>query len=235
MPLIRQFGQPRKIPRKLHGLIPIRNNQLLLNILRNVNQNGSGSTRIGQKEGLLNDPRNILNIQHQIIMLSNRTSYLNNGGLLKSISTNHTPRNLPSNCNDWDRIKQSISKSRNKVSSTRARGGNTDPHASSGACVALGGENTALLVARENVSDLVRTSQGLMNLHRRTTRVSEHIGHTFSFEGFNQNVATLSGFVGGEPRNEGFTGIGGGERGRCVGFGGGRTREFTVLDGGGNS
>ena len=62
----------------------------------------------------------------------------------------------------------------------------------------------------QHVSDHGGASEGFVNLHGGSPRVTEDMSHPFTFQGFHKDVTALPRLVSGEPGNEGFWGAPGG-------------------------
>lgn len=130
---------------------------------------------------------------------------------MERIGANHEPGNLPGDSNQWHAIEKSVGEATDQVGGSGSGGGDAHAGNAGGARVALGGEDSALLVAREDVPDDVRTREGLVDLQGGAARVSKHVGDALSLQGFDEDVGAFSGFVGGKPGSErlGFRNDGG--------------------------
>lgn len=78
---------------------------------------------------------------------------LHDGSFLKCVCANHSARDLAGNRDNGDAVKERVGEAAHEVGGAGAGGGYADAGEAGGARVALGGEDAALLVAREDVAD----------------------------------------------------------------------------------
>jgi len=145
-------------------------------------------------------------------MLCDGTCYLNDGGFLEGVGANHAAGDLTGNGNEGYAIEEGVGQAAHEVGGAGTGGSDADAGEAGGSRVALSGEHTALLVAREHVADGGGTRERLVDLHRRSTRVRENILDALALKRLHEDVGALAGLLEAEARCEGF---GGG------GFGGG--------------
>ena len=74
----------------------------LLNVLRNVDDDGPWATAFGEMEGLLKDARKIVRIHHEVGVLDDRQSHAEEVGLLKGHFTNVFGEYLAGDGNEGD-------------------------------------------------------------------------------------------------------------------------------------
>ena len=86
-------------------------------------------------------------------MLSDGTCYLDDGGFLEGVCADHAAGDLAGDGDEGDAVKQGVGEAGDEVGGAGAGGGDADAGEAGRAGVALGGEDAALFVAREDVAD----------------------------------------------------------------------------------
>ncbi|PON77291.1 hypothetical protein PanWU01x14_029100 [Parasponia andersonii] len=150
---------------------------------------GLGRPDVAKKKCFINHHRNVFH----------------NRGFLKHIGINHPLRDLSCDGDERHVIKDRISEATDQVSSTRVRSGDahTREARGGGASIPLCRKNPALLVVWEDVANNVRARERLVDLQSCAARVGEDVGDALELEGLDEDVGTLSGLIGVEPRDEG--------------------------------
>lgn len=152
-------------------------------------------------------------------MLRDGSGYLYNGGFLERVGSDHPPGNLAGDGDEGDAVQHCVGETAHQVGRAGAGGGYADTGEARGPRVALGGEDTALLVAGKHVADGWRACQSLVDLQGSAAGVGEHVRHAFPLQSLHQDVGAFAWLIGGEARGEGLDG-GGGGRLCCSGGGG---------------
>lgn len=184
----RGLREARNVSRKAQRWIPNRNGELLLDVLRDVDEHRTRAAASGEKESLFDDARDIIDVEDEVIVLGDGSSDFYDGGLLKSVGADHAAGYLAGDGNKGHRIKKGVSEARNKVGSARARGCDAHARAAGGAGISGGSEDLSLLVAEKVVGDGRGTGEGLMDLHGGTARVGKEVGDALSLERLNEDV-----------------------------------------------
>ena len=148
-------------------------------------------------------------------MLRDGSSYLNNRRFLEGVGADHAAGDLAGDRDDRDAVEERVGEAADEVGGARAGGGDADPGEAGGARVALGGEDAALLVAREDVADGGGARERLVDLHRRAAGVGEDVRHALPLQRLHEDVRALARLVGAKSGNE----ICGGGCGDCCGGG----------------
>lgn len=82
-----------------------------------------------------------------------------------------------------------------EIGGTGAGRGDAASDLAGGLAIALRGEDLALLVAAEDVADLVRASEGLVDLQGGTSGVGEDGGDALTLQALDDDISALAGLV----------------------------------------
>ena len=179
------------VTRQVHGRIVIGHNLPDLHILRQVNDDGAGTTGHREVKSLFHNPGNVLSFGYQVVVLGDGTADFDNRRFLKRVCANKRCAHLPGDSNDRDGIHLRIGQAGDKVGCPRAACGHAKAHFAGGSGVALGRKATALLVAGENSSDAVFVfGEGLVQRHAGSARVGEHMVDPVVDQALHENIST---------------------------------------------
>ncbi|MNI53079.1 hypothetical protein D3C73_1078950 [compost metagenome] len=159
-------------------------------ILRNIDQYRSLASGIGNVEGFVNDPRQILYIPYQIAMLRNRHRYTRNVRFLEGIRTNQAGEDVPGNNNQGHRVHKSSSDTSNEVRCSRTRSRDTDTGLAACSGITVSRMNCALLVAGQNMFEIIETVQSIVNVQNRSARITEYCIYAFQNQTAQQDFRT---------------------------------------------
>ncbi len=198
----------------------------LLDVLRNVDDDGAGAAGAGEDEGLLEDAREVGGVEDEVAVFDDRQGHAEEVGLLERGLADELGENLAGDTDQRDGVHVGIGDAGNEVGGSGAGGGHAHADFAVGAGPGLGGEHTALLVAGKDDADFVAAGEGLVELLRGTAGVGEDDVHALTREALDYGVgavhgATDFGLGEGGGRGGGFHGV----VGKRTGLRGARARE----------
>ena len=120
-------------------------------ILSNIDYHRTGTTCSSDKKGLFNNPRQLLRLFYQIIMLGNRSGNTHNIGLLEGILTDIGIAHLTGKAHHRNGVHVRRSDTGNQICCARAGGSKAHAHLAGGSSVAISGVYCTLLMASQNM------------------------------------------------------------------------------------
>lgn len=135
----------------------------LLNIFRDIDQDGARSSRGGNPKGLRDNGEEFSDVPDQKVVFGDRNTQSIGINLLKSICPDKGGWNLTRDADNRDAIEPRIGNGGQYVRRSRPGGCETDLDFSADAGHALCDESGALLVPCKNVSDPAIPGQGIIN------------------------------------------------------------------------
>src|SRR5580704_145673 len=169
----------------------------LENVLRDIDEHGTGTAAGGDVEGFVNDLRQLLNALHHEVVFRCRARDAEGIGLLEGVAADELRGDLAGDSDDGDGIHHGVNESGDEVGGARAGRGAADAHLAGGTRVAFGGETGILFVAHEDVAD-VAVEEGVVEGEGDAARIAEEAVDAFAGEAFEQDfsaVHQLTGFV----------------------------------------
>ena len=148
------FGH-RVVSRKVNLRGPNKGRALLLSVFCDIHQHGSWSTRRCDVHGSCHHTRDFCGVRYQERMLGNWHCHSRDVNFLECICSHRSRKNLTGNCQKWNRIHVGICDGRHQIGSARARRGNSNTQFSRRRGITFRSVTGALLVANQNVADLV--------------------------------------------------------------------------------
>ena len=176
---------------ELDGRRENRHEALLLHVLRNVDDDRTGPPAAGDVEGFLEDARQIGGIHHEVGVLHDRQGHAIEVGLLKGALADELAEHLAGDRHQRNRVHKRVGDSRDEIGGAGAAGGHAHADLALGAGVTLGGEGTALFVARQNRANLVGAGERLVQLLRGAARVSEDHIHALADEALHDDIGPV--------------------------------------------
>ena len=129
--------------------------QRLLNVLGDVDQHGTRTTRRGNLEGLANGGGKVLDLAHEVVVLGDGQRDARDVDLLEAVSTDERVGHVAGNSHERNRIEVGGGDARHEIGGAGARGGDDHAGLAGGAGVAVGRVGGSLLVGGEHVAQLV--------------------------------------------------------------------------------
>ena len=119
-----------------------------------------------------------LRVLHQVVVLGDRAADLDHRRFLEGVGADDVRGHLAGDRDDRQRIQLGVGESGDQVQRPGPGGGHDDAGLAGDAGVALGGEDPALLVPRQDRADLVAIArERLVHGHARPARVGEDHFH----------------------------------------------------------
>ena len=168
-------------------------------IFWDVDHNRPWTARGGDKKGLLDSRRNILRLLHQKAVFNDRAGDTDHVGLLKRILTNEMALDLTRDHDQGYRVHIGRGNARNRVGRAGPRCHQDDTGLTGGARIAVCRMGSCLLVAHQNMWDFFCLEQGIVDVERSSTGISEDVLYTFVFKGADDHLAAGQHFHGHSP------------------------------------
>ena len=144
-----------------------------LHVLRDVDDDRAWAAVRGDVEGLVQDARQILDPAHQIIVLGAIAGDAGRVAFLERVRADEMGRHLAGDADQRDRIHQRVGETGDRVGRARAGGHQKDADLAGRAREAFCGMRRALLVAHENVADLVLMEDRVVDRQHRAAGIAE--------------------------------------------------------------
>ena len=161
---------------------------LLLHILREVEDHGSGATALSNVEGFLHDPRDSINIRDQIGVLHDRQRHANHVRFLEGTAADHRLGYLAGDGDQGTGIDIGVGDGCYQIGRSGTAGCHAHAGPAGGPGVAFGGETAALFVTGQDGADL-RLRERLVDLHARASGVGEDDLAALALQCFDKDVA----------------------------------------------
>src|ERR1051326_7605019 len=121
-------------------------------------------------------------------MLRARAGDADGVALLERVVPDQTGRNLAGDAHDRDRIHERVGEPRHRVGRARARGHQHAADLAGRAGVAFGGVHRALLVAHQDVLELLLLEHLVIDRQDRAARIAENVPHALIDEGLDHHL-----------------------------------------------
>ena len=144
--------------------------------------------------------RDVLSFGDHEVMLSNRHGHTTDVSLLESVSTQQRATDLTGDSDNRNRVHLSIRERGHQVSSTRAGSRDTDTDLAGNLRVTSGSVASSLLVAHENVAELFRVINRIVERKHCTTGNTEGYLDTKLFKGSDNGLCTRNSLGGAGAR-----------------------------------
>ena len=165
----------------------------LLDVLGDVDDHGAGTAGAGEVEGFFDDAGQIGGVKHQVGVLHDGQGHTEEVGLLEGGLADELGEHLAGDGDHGSRVHVGVGNGGNEVGGAGSAGGHAHADFAGGAGVALGGEGTALLVAREDHADFVAAGEGLVEFLRGAAGIGEDHVNALAGEGLYDHVGTIHG------------------------------------------
>ena len=161
----------------------------VLDVLGDVDQHRAGAAGRGDVEGFLDDPRDVLRVLDEVMVLGDRPADLDHRRFLERVGADDLGGDLPGDGDDRQRVELGVGQAGDEVQGAGAGGRHHDAGPAGDAGVALGREDAALLVAGEDRPDPVPLAgERLVHRHAGAARVGEDDVDAVPREGLDQDV-----------------------------------------------
>ena len=179
----------RLIPRQVQLRRPVKFHHLRLDVLRDIHKHRSRAASRGNVERCVQRRRDVLNIGHHVVVLSNRHGDAADVCLLEGIRTNQRRTNLAGDRHNWHGIQIGICQCSHQVGCTRSRGCNTNTNPAGGHGITFSRVACALLMAHQHVTQRTRARQRIVQRQHGTARKAEHNVNPKFFQTTNRSVS----------------------------------------------
>ena len=161
---------------------------LLQGVLGDVDVDGSWASGPGDMEGLGEDPRQVVGVPDEVVVLRHRQRDAVDVDLLEGVLSEEGPGHVAGDRDHRDRVEEGCADSGHEVRGARTRGAHAHADPSGHAGVAIGGVGTALLVANEDVPQLRIVAEDVVQRQDHAARVAEEDVDALSHQGLANDV-----------------------------------------------
>ena len=145
----------------------------LQGVLGDVDEHRAGAAGGGDVERLGDDPRDLVGVGHEVVVLGDRHRDAADVGLLEGVGADGGRVHLTGDGDDRHRVHVGVGERGDQVGRARARGGHADADPAGRGGVALGRVAGALLVADQDVAHLDRVEQRVVGRQDRAAGDAE--------------------------------------------------------------
>ena len=160
------------------------------NILRDIDQNRPGTTRIGNIKCLFHRRGEVTHILDQEVMLDTGTGNTDRIALLEGVLTDIMRRHLPGNDHHRDRIHVRRRNTCHGIGRAGARSDQCHTDALRRPCQSIGSMDRCLLMTHQNMLDFVLFEQLVVDVKNRPTRITEYVVDLFFLKAPDYNLRT---------------------------------------------
>jgi hypothetical protein len=163
---------------------------LLEGVLRDVDVDRAGPAGPGDVEGLGDDPRQLVGVADQVVVLRHRQRDAVDVDLLERVLADERAGDVAGDRDDRDGVEERGADPGDEVRGARAGRAHADPDAAGDAGVAVGGVGAALLVADEDVAELRVVAEDVVQRQDHATGIAEEDVHALVKERLADDVGT---------------------------------------------
>jgi hypothetical protein len=146
-----------------------------LHVLRDIDDDRARAAGLGNAEGLVDDAREIVDVLDQPVVLGAGARDADRIAFLEGIRADERGRNLTGEADERDGIHQRVLQGRDGIGRARAGGDEHDADLAGGAGVPFGHVAGALLVAHEDVLDVVLLEDLVIDRQDGAARIAENM------------------------------------------------------------
>ena len=157
-----RFGV-RLVARQIHARRPAERARGLQHVFRDVDEHRARPSAGGDVEGLGHHPRDVVAVADQEVVLGDRHGDAGDVGLLEGVRADQRAADLPGHGDHRDRIHLRVGQRCHQVGGPGTRGGHHDADLPGGVRVAAGCVAGTLLVANQDVPQLLRVEQRVVD------------------------------------------------------------------------
>ena len=159
-------------------------------VLGDVHQHRAGATGGGDVEGLADGQGQVVDIAHQKVVLDTGAGDADRVNLLEGVAADDRGRHLPGEDHHGDGVHVGGGDAGNGVGGPGSRGDQGDAAAAGGAGIAVGAMGGGLLVADQDVLDLVLLEQGVIGMEHGAPGIPEDILHALIDQRLNDDLGS---------------------------------------------
>ena len=159
-----------------------------LHVLRDVHHHRAGAAVLGDIEGLVQGAREVVHVPHQVIVLGAGAGDSHRVAFLEGVVADEVGRHLPGDADDRDGIHQRIGEAGDGIGGAGAGGDEHHADLAGGAGIALGRMHRRLLVAHQDVLDMVLVEQRVVDRQHRAARIAEDVLDALVGEGLDHHL-----------------------------------------------
>ena len=164
----------------------------VLDVLRDVDEDGARTVRLGDLEGLSHDGRQLVDIVDEVVVLGDGQSDAGDVDLLETVLADHRTTDVAGDGDDRDGVQHGGGDAGDEVRGTGAGGGEHDADFAGRSRIAVCRMGRVLLVGDQYVVDPVRARiERVVDIQDGSARVSEDVGDSLIDEGFNNDFRTF--------------------------------------------
>ncbi|MNJ40755.1 hypothetical protein D3C77_356550 [compost metagenome] len=164
---------------KINGLNRFEQGLVRGHVLRNVDQDRPFASRVGDMERFVNDARQLFYTAHQVAVLRNRHRDPGNIRFLEGIRSDQAGYDVSGNDHERNRVHKRRRDTGDCVRRPRSRGCDTYAYFAACPCIAVGRMNRSLLVSCQQVMEILKTIQRVVDIQYGPARVTEDAFDTF--------------------------------------------------------
>ncbi len=146
-----------------------------LHVLGHVDQYRSGTTGLGDAEGLVDDAGQIVDVLDQPVVLGARPGDADGVAFLEGVGTDQRSRNLARDADQRNAVHQGVLQRRHRIGGPRPGGHQHDPDLAGRAGIALGRVAGSLFVAHQNMLDLLLLEDLVIDRQYGPARIAENM------------------------------------------------------------
>ena len=158
-----------------------------LNILRNIDHHRTGPAVGRDVESFVQHARQVFDILHQIIVLGAGARDADGVAFLEGIVADQVRRHLSGDADDRNRIHQRVGQAGHRIGGAGAGGHQHAADLAGGARIAFRRMHRALLVADEDVLDVLLLEQFIIDRQHRAAGIAEEVLHALIAQGFDHH------------------------------------------------
>ena len=163
----------------------------LEDVLGDIDEDGAGASGGGDVEGFVDDLGELVEVLDEIVVLGAGAGDAEGVGFLEGVAADELAGDLAGDGDDGDGVHHGVDEAGDEVGGAGAGGGAADADLAGGAGVAFGGEGGVLLVADEDVADVV-VVEGVVEGEGDAAGVAEEAIDAFAGQAFEQAFSRRS-------------------------------------------
>ena len=164
----------------------------ILDILRDIDYDGAGTTARGEIERLLEDTSEAGPFHYEVVVLRHRLGYADGVRFLEGVVAEHSPGDLSGDTDQGNGIEPGGRKTRHGVGGARAAGRYADADFARGPGIPVGRVDGSLFMPVQDDADVGRVVQSVEDRYGRPPRIPEHSVDVFPAQGFDYHFGSAS-------------------------------------------
>ncbi len=159
-------------------------------VLRQVDEHGSGPTAARHQESLVDGARQIVRLFHQIVVLRARSGDAGRVTLLEGIVADQVRRHLTADADQRHAVHQRVGQAGHRIGGARPGGHEHHAHPAGGAGKTLGGMHRAAFLAHQHMADRVLFEQFVIDREDGPTWIAEYVRNALIHERFQNDLCS---------------------------------------------